>query len=105
MRGYGFSCAAIFVSSLTANAEAQDLATNMCRAYEPVVLHALDLRQAGVPVAAAERMARSAADTDQNLYSFVLNSIDLAYARPGDVQDALSSGRWLSVCASAVRGY
>jgi len=84
---------------------ANDLASNMCRAYQPVVENALQFRSQGLPISIAEKSADSAENVDPHLWQFVDQSIQVAYANPSEMDHALRSGDWINNCAAAVRGY
>ena len=81
-----------------------NISKTMCQAYKPVVENSINYRNQGIPVSAIRDTVSSALNTDENLYRFLVSSIDEVYRNPNGMRAALSDGRWLSACAAKVAG-
>jgi len=82
-----------------------DMATSICSSYLRIVERSVDLRQQGVPINIAHKMADSALNLNPQLYRFIIGAINTAYQNPQFILDTLSDGRLLNMCAKEVRGF
>ncbi|SDX55195.1 hypothetical protein SAMN05444336_106157 [Albimonas donghaensis] len=76
---------------------------SMCSAYQPAVEAAIGYGQQGLPLSAAESVIESAYNLDARLWSFLRESVQVAYQNPDALGAALRDGRWLALCEQALR--
>lgn len=99
-----YVCVAFVMQPGYGNAQS-DISTSMCSSYLRVVERAVDLRQQGVPINIAQKMADSALNVNPQLYRFIIGAINTTYQNPQLITDALNDGRLLNMCAKEVRGF